>query len=84
MLHADHIIDIGPGAGIHGGEVISEGTYKHISNDKKSLTGDYLSGRKFISVPKNRRSAVNGKYLHLSGATGNNLKNVSAKNSMER
>ena len=79
MLHSDHIIDIGPGAGIHGGEVISEGTYKHISNDKKSLTGDYLSGRKFISVPKNRRSAVNGKYLHLSGATGNNLKNVSAK-----
>ena len=79
MLHSDHIIDIGPGAGIHGGEVISEGNYKHISNDNKSLTGDYLSGRKFISVPKNRRSAVNGKYLHLSGATGNNLKNVSAK-----
>ena len=79
MLHSDHIIDIGPGAGIHGGKVISEGNFKHISNDKSSLTGDYLSGRKFISIPKNRRTALNGRYLHLSGATGNNLKNVSAK-----
>ena len=77
MLHSDHIIDIGPGAGKHGGKVISEGNFKHISNDKSSLTGDYLSGRKFISIPKNRRTALNGRYLHLSGATGNNLKNVS-------
>ena len=79
MAHSDHIIDIGPGAGIHGGEIVSQGTYKHISNDKNSLTGDYLSGRKFISLPKNRRTAVNGKYLQLIGATGNNLKNVSTK-----
>ena len=79
MAHSDHIIDIGPGAGIHGGEIVSQGTYEHISKDKNSLTGDYLSGRKFISLPKNRRTAVNGKYLQLIGATGNNLKNVSTK-----
>ena len=79
MAHSDHIIDIGPGAGIHGGEIVSQGTYEHISNDKNSLTGDYLSGRKFITLPKNRRTAVNGKYLQLIGATGNNLKNVSTK-----
>ena len=79
MVHSDHIIDIGPGAGIHGGEVVSQGTYEYITKDKNSLTGDYLSGRKFISLPKNRRSAINGKYLQLIGATGNNLKNVSIK-----
>lgn len=79
MLHSDHIIDIGPGAGIHGGQIVSQGTYEYIAKDKNSLTGDYLSGRKFISLPKNRRSAVNGKYLQLIGATGNNLKNISVK-----
>ena len=79
MVHSDHIIDIGPGAGIHGGEVVSQGTYEYIAKDKNSLTGDYLSGRKFISLPKNRRSAINGKYLQLIGATGNNLKNISIK-----
>ena len=79
MAHSDHIIDRGRGAGMHGGEIVSQGTYEHISNDKNSLTGDYLSGRKFISLPKNRRTAVNGKYLQLIGATGNNLKNVSTK-----
>ena len=79
MVHSDHIIDIGPGAGIHGGEVVSQGTYEYITKDKNSLTGDYLSGRKFISLPKNRRSAINGKYLQLIGATGNNLKNISIK-----
>ena len=79
MIHSDHIIDIGPGAGINGGQIVSQGTYQHISKDKNSLTGDYLSGRKFISLPKNRRSAINGKYLQLIGATGNNLKNVTAR-----
>lgn len=79
MLHSDHIIDIGPGAGIHGGQIVSQGTYEYIAKDKNSLTGDYLSGRKIISLPKNRRSAVNGKYLQLIGATGNNLKNISVK-----
>ena len=79
MIHSDHIIDIGPGAGINGGQIVSQGTYQHVSKDKNSLTGDYLSGRKFISLPKNRRSAINGKYLQLIGATGNNLKNVTAR-----
>ena len=79
MLHSDHIIDMGPGAGINGGEVVSEGNYEKISKDQNSLTGDYLSGRKFISLPKNRRSAINGKYIEILGATGNNLKNVNVK-----
>ena len=79
MLHSDHIIDMGPGAGINGGEVVSEGNYEIISKDQNSLTGDYLSGRKFISLPKNRRSAINGKYIEILGATGNNLKNVNVK-----
>ena len=79
MFHSDHIIDMGPGAGINGGSIISEGNYKMISNDKKSLTGDYLSGRRYISLPKFRRSAINGKHLELLGATGNNLKNVNIK-----
>ena len=79
MLHSDHIIDMGPGAGINGGEVVSEGNYEIISKDQNSLTGDYLSGRKFISLPTNRRSAINGKYIEILGATGNNLKNVNVK-----
>jgi excinuclease ABC subunit A len=79
MLHSDHIIDMGPGAGVNGGEVVSEGNYEKISKDKNSLTGDYLSGRKFIALPKNRRSAINGKYIEILGATGNNLKNVNVK-----
>ena len=79
MLHSDHIIDMGPGAGINGGEVVSEGNYEIISKDQNSLTGDYLSGRKFISLPKNRRSAINSKYIEILGATGNNLKNVNVK-----
>ena len=79
MLHSDHIIDMGPGAGINGGEVVSEGNYEKISKDQNSLTGDYLSGRKFISLPKNRRSAINSKYIEILGATGNNLKNVNVK-----
>ena len=79
MIHSDHIIDIGPGAGIHGGQIVSQGTYLDISKDKNSLTGDYLSGRKFIGLPKNRRSAINGRFLQLIGASGNNLQNVTAK-----
>ncbi len=79
MLHSDHIIDMGPGAGVNGGEVVSEGNYEKISKDQNSLTGDYLSGRKFIALPKNRRSAINGRYIEILGATGNNLKNVNVK-----
>jgi excinuclease ABC subunit A len=73
---ADHIIDIGPGAGIHGGEVVAQGTYKQIINSKKSLTGQYLSGKKSIPVPKTRTAFDKEKQLVLKGATGNNLQNV--------
>ena len=74
---ADHVIDIGPKAGKHGGEIISQGTPKDILNSG-SMTADYLSGVKEIEVPKKRRDG-NGKFLELKGCTGNNLKNVSIK-----
>tara|TARA_R110002051_G_scaffold323163_3_gene415917 strand:+ start:98 stop:2092 length:1995 start_codon:yes stop_codon:yes gene_type:complete len=73
--HADYVIDIGPAAGRHGGEIVSEGTPTEILKHQ-TLTADYLSGVKEIEVPKERRKG-NGKSLTLSGATGNNLKNVS-------
>jgi len=73
---ADHVIDIGPGAGIHGGEIISQGTPQHVMDDEKSLTGQYLSGKKEISIPGNLTPNDLSKQLVLSGATGNNLQNV--------
>ncbi len=76
MLTSDYIIDIGPQAGINGGEVIAQGTCEEIKKNKNSITGDYLSGRKHISIPQNRRAAKNGRFLQISGCTGNNLKNV--------
>jgi len=78
MMAADYIIDIGPGAGIHGGMVISQGTPQHVMADEKSLTGAYLSGRKFIPVPLQRRKP-NGKWLEVKGARENNLRNLNAK-----
>jgi len=72
---ADWIIDLGPGAGEHGGEIISAGNVQHILEDKKSITGDYLSGRKKIPVPEIRRKG-NGKELVVRGARANNLKNI--------
>ncbi len=75
MYAADHIIDIGPGAGVHGGHVIAEGTAEEIKKNKNSITGQYLSGRKKIPVPKIRRKG-NGAFLKVIGATQNNLKNV--------
>jgi len=75
MLESDYIIDIGPGAGIHGGEVVAEGTPKQIMANKKSLTGLYLSGKRRISVPEKRR-AGNGNFLTVLGAQQNNLKNI--------
>ncbi len=79
MENSDHIIDIGPEAGLNGGEIIAEGTVKEIIKNEKSITGNYLSGKKFIPVPRKRRSAKNGRFIEISGATGNNLKKVHLK-----
>ena len=79
MENADHIIDIGPEAGLNGGKIIAEGEIKKIIDEKKSITGSYLSGEKNISTPKKRRTAKNGRFLEINGATGNNLKNVNLK-----
>ena len=78
MEEADWLIDIGPGAGIHGGEIVCEGTPKEVMACDKSLTGQYLSGKKAIAIPKERRKG-NGKSLKLYGAEGNNLKKVDAE-----
>ena len=78
MRVADHIIDIGPGAGINGGKVVAEGSVEDIENTKGSLTGDYLAGRKKIEIPKKRVKAQKSKMLTLKGCRGNNLKNVTA------
>ena len=75
--HADFVFDIGPGAGVHGGEIVSEGTYQEIK-EHSTLTADYLGGRRQIEVPKNRRKG-NGKSIKITGASGNNLKNVTAE-----
>ncbi|MCI1974473.1 MAG: excinuclease ABC subunit UvrA [Limosilactobacillus sp.] len=75
MRAADYIVDIGPGAGANGGKVMAAGTPKQIMRSRKSLTGQYLSGKKMIEVPKERREG-NGKHLILKGAAENNLKNI--------
>jgi len=72
---ADYVLDIGPGAGVHGGEIIAKGTPAQIIKSKKSITGQYLTGKREISVPAERR-AGNGKKITVEGATGNNLKNI--------
>ncbi len=77
MLAADYILDIGPGAGKHGGEIIFEGTPEEILKDKKSITGHYLSGKKEIPKPKKRRKG-NGKKIEILGACEHNLKDVDA------
>ena len=76
MREADFIVDIGPGAGIHGGEVVATGTPDEVAKCENSITGAYLSGRKIIPVPKKRREG-SGNVLHIEGARENNLKNVS-------
>ena len=75
MYAADHIIDIGPGAGVHGGYVVAEGTVDDIIASEKSVTGQYLSGKKFIPLPEKRRKG-NGSVLKIKGASHNNLKNI--------
>ena len=75
---ADHVIDIGPGAGVHGGRVVAQGTAEEVAANKDSLTGDYLSGRRRIEVPAKRRTTGDD-WLTLTGATGNNLKGTELK-----
>jgi len=83
MLEADHVIDLGPGAGIYGGEITFSGTPTDLLKSKKSLTGKYLSGKKKIPIPSNRRSNESY-YLTLKGATGNNLKKINVKIPLSR
>lgn len=75
MMEADYLVDIGPGAGDHGGHVVANGTPKQVMRNKKSLTGQYLSGKKFIPVPEVRRETTERK-IEILGARSNNLKNV--------
>ncbi|MEW5423115.1 excinuclease ABC subunit UvrA [Amorphus sp. 3PC139-8] len=77
ILAADHVVDVGPGAGVHGGRVVSQGTPEEIIADPASLTGQYLSGVREVAVPAERRKATKGRRIKLTGARGNNLKNVS-------
>ena len=79
MENADHIIDMGPEAGTNGGEIIAQGTYSEIKKNKNSITGQYLSNKKRIEVPKTRRLAKNGRFVEINGASGNNLNNVNLK-----
>ena len=76
ILSADHVLDLGPGAGIHGGHVVAQGTPQEIMRNKKSLTGQYLSGRRKIAIPKERKAINKEKQVIISGASGNNLKGI--------
>ncbi|WP_141432972.1 excinuclease ABC subunit UvrA [Bacillus sp. 03113] len=78
MMAADYLIDVGPGAGVHGGQIISAGTPKEVMEDLNSLTGQYLSGKKFIPLPLERRKS-DGRFIEVKGAKENNLKNVNVK-----
>ncbi|MDA0679436.1 MAG: excinuclease ABC subunit UvrA [Proteobacteria bacterium] len=77
ILSADHVIDLGPGAGVHGGQVVAQGTPDEIRQNPRSLTGQYLSGRRSIAVPGNRVKADKKRQLTITGASGNNLKSIS-------
>jgi excinuclease ABC subunit A len=79
IVNADHIIDLGPEAGNKGGEIIAQGSLKDISQNKNSITGKYLSNKLKINIPPKRRLAKNGRFLEITGATGNNLDNVNLK-----
>ena len=79
MENADHIIDLGPEAGVDGGKIVAQGEIKKIMDNKDSITGNYLSKRKNIPIPNKRRSAKNGRFFEIIGATGNNLKNVNLR-----
>ena len=76
IMAADHVVDLGPGAGVHGGQVVAQGTPEEIINNAQSLTGQYLSGRRGITVPDKRIKADKKRLLKVNGASGNNLKSV--------
>ncbi|MFB5282859.1 excinuclease ABC subunit UvrA [Peribacillus sp. Hz7] len=78
MLAADYLIDVGPGAGTHGGQIVSSGKPEEVMKDENSLTGQYLSGKKFIPLPLERRKS-DGRFIEVKGAKENNLKNVNVK-----
>jgi len=78
ILAADHVVDLGPGAGVHGGQVVSQGTPQEVKNDPKSLTGQYLSGTRSIALPDARTPNDPLRQLKIVGATGNNLQNIDA------
>ena len=75
---ADYVVDVGPGAGVHGGEIVAKGTPAEIAANPNSLTGHYLSGERTVAIPPKRRAATPGRELKIVGARGNNLKNVTA------
>ena len=77
--NADHIVDLGPKAGKDGGQVVAQGNYRDILNCEESITGKYLSFKQYIQIPQKRRSAKNGRFLEITGASGNNLNNVHLK-----
>src|SRR5690625_7223394 len=78
MLASDWLVDIGPGAGDNGGEIVADGTPKQVMRRKKSLTGQYLTGAQFITIPTERRKP-DGRFIDVKGATENNLKNNDSK-----
>ena len=78
MREADYVVDIGPGAGVHGGEIVAQGTLDEILENSNSMTGLYLSGKKVIEIPNSIREG-NGKFIEIKGATENNLKNINVK-----
>ena len=79
IRQADHVIDMGPMAGVHGGEVVAQGKFETILKSKKSLTADYLSGRKKIAIPSTRLKAKNNRFIEIKGAKGNNLQGDNLK-----
>lgn len=76
IMMSDHVVDIGPGAGVHGGYIVASGTPDEVKNHPKSITGDYLSGRKKIAIPKKREEIDPDKTITIKGASGNNLKSI--------
>ncbi len=79
IRRADHVIDMGPGAGVHGGMIVAQGTPEQIMREPASLTGQYLSGRRQVPLPARRRQPVPGRYLELEGCRANNLKDITAR-----